>query len=204
MKNSSVSLLGADGPERFGDAVDEGRVQAVVREALPLHQHRPLADRGQIRQADIGPLGNRPHVDQHRVRVTLQPRPCLFHRNGLDVDSPPTLLSTPLQRRINSVAAKQRPLEKRRLNLRSTQELRNTEPYCRTSSQRSPELRILGLHSETLRRTCWRVLVSRSSRRRGLVGRKSRAGQLADGGCGYAPDAAVDNPVRRRKAGEND
>ena len=70
----------------LGEAFDERGVQAVVREALPLHQHGPLADRRQIRQADVGPLRNRPHVDQHRSRVTLQPRPRLVHRYRWNVD----------------------------------------------------------------------------------------------------------------------
>ena len=66
MKNNSLSRSAPMGVERFGDTLDEGCVQAIVRKALPLDQHGPLADRGQIRKADIGPLRNRPHVDQHR------------------------------------------------------------------------------------------------------------------------------------------
>src|SRR2546421_6109743 len=75
-----------NGSERFGDALHEGCVEPVVREALPFDQHRPLADRRQIRQAHVGPLGNRPHVDQHGSRVALQTRPRLVHRNGCNVD----------------------------------------------------------------------------------------------------------------------
>src|SRR2546421_484282 len=70
----------------FRNALHEGCVEPVVREALPFDQHRPLADRRQIRQADVGPLGNRPHVDQHRSRVALQARPRLVHRSGCNVD----------------------------------------------------------------------------------------------------------------------
>src|SRR5581483_4868082 len=69
---------GADGVERLSDAFDEGCIESVVRETLPLDQYRPLADRRQIRKADISPLRNRPHVDQHRAGITLQPRPRIF------------------------------------------------------------------------------------------------------------------------------
>src|SRR5215467_8838579 len=78
--------VGTNGSERFGEALDECRVKPVVRKALPFDQHGSLADRRQIRQANIGPFRDRTHVDQHRSRITLQTRPCLFHRNGFDVD----------------------------------------------------------------------------------------------------------------------
>ena len=86
MKNNSLSRSAPMGASASVSALDEGRVEPVVRKALPFDQHGPLADRRQIRQADVGPFRNRPHVDQHRSRVTLQPRPRLFHRNGCDVD----------------------------------------------------------------------------------------------------------------------
>src|SRR5215831_1064789 len=37
--------IGTNGSERFGDALDECRIKPVVRKALPLDQHRSLADR---------------------------------------------------------------------------------------------------------------------------------------------------------------
>src|SRR5215471_419431 len=78
--------IGTNGSERFGEALDECRIKPVVRKALPFDQHGSLADHRQIREANIGPFRDRTHVDQHRSRITLQTRPCLFHRNGFDVD----------------------------------------------------------------------------------------------------------------------
>src|SRR5262249_21197763 len=58
-----------EGCKRLAQALDKCRVDAIVREALPLHEDRPLVDGRQIRKAYVGPFRNRTHVDQHGCRV---------------------------------------------------------------------------------------------------------------------------------------
>ena len=68
--------------------------EPIVREALPLHEHGPLADRRQIRKADVGPLRDRTHVDQHAFPRHASAR---VHVSSTDTDAmgtSPTLLST--------------------------------------------------------------------------------------------------------------
>src|SRR5262245_24676847 len=95
--------IGAEGSDRLDDTFDEGCIETVVRKALPFDQHGPLADGRQIRKADVGPFRNRPHIDEYRPRVTLQPRPRILDGNSGDVDSTHVSLH---QRRLKSCAGR--------------------------------------------------------------------------------------------------
>ena len=144
-----------DGCERFGDSVNKASVLAVAWKSLPLHLHRPLPDRGQVRQANIGPLGHRPHADQHQVRVTLQPGPCLFHRNGIDLDITTHAASHSLYAALTSDDKTTPRPEQRRIAFAHSSTT-HYKAYLAANCATLPELRILGLHSERSLRITWR------------------------------------------------
>ncbi len=73
--------------QRLFQTIDEACVDPVIGKRLPLDEDRPLTNRCEIWKAYKRPLRLRSHIDQNRMRVRLQSRPCFIHRHIINVDS---------------------------------------------------------------------------------------------------------------------
>src|SRR6516165_9364763 len=54
-------LIGAERRQRLDHPLDERSILPFIGVSLPFDQHGPLADGIELRQADVGPLGNGAH-----------------------------------------------------------------------------------------------------------------------------------------------
>jgi hypothetical protein len=79
-----IVQLNAKGLELAGEALDKARVHGLIRKGLPLDEDSPFADWSKIRNADIGPLCARPHVDELRARPRGEALPRRPHVNIVD------------------------------------------------------------------------------------------------------------------------
>src|SRR5664279_850350 len=73
------ALIDAELVELGFQAADEIGNQRSGRKLVPFDEHRGLADRGQHRNADVGPYGLRAHVDECRRRRSGEAVPCFFN-----------------------------------------------------------------------------------------------------------------------------
>src|SRR5918995_1259537 len=64
-----VVLLHAECLQFALQTLRKARIDRLVGEGLPLDENGPLADRREIWNPDIGPLGARAHIDELRART---------------------------------------------------------------------------------------------------------------------------------------
>src|SRR5262249_5126141 len=74
-------------PERVelaGETFHEAWIDGLIGEGLPFDEHRPLADRAEVGEPDVGPFGARTNVDQLSGRLRGERLPGCLDINIVD------------------------------------------------------------------------------------------------------------------------